>query len=1146
MRKLGHFLSGMVLLAAPLAAQTITASLEGIATDATGAAVPGAAVSVINTATGATYDAETGPSGRFLITSLQPGGPYSVSMEAEGFKRVERTGIMLVVEQAARIGFSLEVGAVSETIEVTGQVPLLETTTSSMGQLVDNTSVSNLPLNSRNPFSLALLVPGVIGWVGDNFNNARIAVNGGRPGTNEILVDGVPSSPPLVNPIQGFTVLPSVDSVQEFKVQTNNFSAEFGRSGGGVINMIYKSGTNEFHGSLFEFLRNSKMDSNNFFANRSGVPLGSYKRNQFGATVMGPISIPKLYNGKNRSFFLFAYEGLRERSAANQQTTVPTALQRAGDFSQTFNGGGQLVQIFDPTTTVQSGSVRSREAFVGNLIPASRVNPVSRNLMGFYPQPNRQGDGAAGTNNWVSAGSAQVDINKWESKWDQVINDGNRFFLRVSRRKMLRNPTLFLPDEIAVANGGAFQPQDSIGAAFDYTWTVSPTLLLNVRGGLSRMLLSWRPHSFGFDPVSLGMPNYIREEADGIEFPGFRPTGYRTLGGGNPDFRRNAFETHPYSAHLTKILTNHSLKVGMELRALRVHNSEFGQMVGRYIFGRAPTQGPDPTRASNAAGDGLASMLIGLGTSGTFTKNFKSVSTQSLYVAGYVADDWKVSNKLTLNLGLRWDLDTPRVERYNRSSYFNPDAAHPLAGPSGISDLRGGLEFVGIEGRSRRWVPADYNNFAPRVGFAYQAIQKLVVRSGYGLFYTPGYTGASGGGDTGWRSDTPYVGMIGVEPNDYIDDPFPDGFIPQLGSALGLLTNVGANPGAVWLDTKIPHMHQWNFNIQYQLPGNFSVEAAYTGSRSLHIDNGTINMNQLTREQLKLGSALLDRVDNPFFGLIDVGVLSNATVPRRYLLQTFPQFTAVSRQRACCGSSTYHSFQFKLQKRFSNGLSVLTSYTKAKLLDTWTGSFQVGAGSALQNIYDMPGEWSLGGNDIAQRFVTSYVYELPFGRNRRFGGKWNRTVDAIAGGWQVNGIITISGGYPLRLTTSNTSQSFSRVLRPNNNGTSAELSGPVNERLEEFFDTSVFSQPEPYSFGDTGRYLPDVRAPGVATWDFSLFKNFTLTEKTRLQVRAEFFNFTNTPNFRAPNTSFNSNQFGRITSQANIPRQTQLGLKLLF
>ncbi|MCP5117081.1 MAG: hypothetical protein GY953_40165, partial [bacterium] len=485
-------------------------------------------------------------------------------------------------------------------------------------------------------------------------------------------------------------------------------------------------------------------------------------------------------------------------------------------------------------------------------------------------------------------------------------------------------------------------------------------------------------------------------------------------------------------------------------------------------------------------------------------------------------------------------------ERFNRGSYFNPDATHPLAGPSGISGLRGGLEFVGIEGRSRRWVPADYNNFAPRLGFAYQATSKLVLRAGYGLFYTPGYTSASGGGDTGWVSNTAYQGMIGVEPNDYIDDPFPDGFLPKSGNTLGLMTNVGANPAAVWADTKIPMMHEWNFNIQYQLPGNVSVEAAYAGSRSLRIDNGGTNMNQLTTEQLKLGSALLDKVDNPFFGLIDVGTLSKPTVPRKFLLQQFPQYTAVSRQRTCCGSSTYHAFRLKVQKRFSNGMSLLMSYTNAKLLDTWGGSFVIGTGSSLQNIYDMKNEWSLAANDIAQRFVMSYVYDLPFGRGRRYGGGWNRPMDAILGGWQLNGILSLNSGYPLRMTTSNTSQSFSSTLRPNNNGQSAKLSGRIQGRLDEYFNTGVFSQPEPYTFGNTGRYLPDVRRPRVSNWDFSLFKNFNVTEKMALQFRAEFFNFTNSPNFGTPNMSFNSNQFGRITSQSNIPRQTQLGLKLLF
>ena len=368
-----------------------------------------------------------------------------------------------------------------------------------------------------------------------------------------------------------------------------------------------------------------------------------------------------------------------------------------------------------------------------------------------------------------------------------------------------------------------------MGAPYDYTWTVSPTILLNFRTGVSRMHLPWRPYSFGFDPVAnLGMPSYIRELGDGIEFPGFSPTGYRKLGDGGPNFRRNSSETHPYSAHATKILSKHSIKFGGEWRFLQVHNSEYGRMNGTFNFGKAPTQGPDPTPASNAAGDGLASMLLGYG-GGTFTKAFKGVSSSNRYYALYVNGNYKPTSKLTLNLGLRWAVDSARTARHNRMNWFNPDVASPLAGPAGLPNLMGGFVFVGFDGVKRAQFDTDYNNFAPRAGLAYQATQRLVLRFAYGLLYAPSKMGAGGSGcNLSYRTDTEFLGMIGVCPNHTIDDPYPDGLIPDLGSALGQLTGVGGNVNAYWQDTKIPMMHVWNFNLQYQHPCDMSIEAALT------------------------------------------------------------------------------------------------------------------------------------------------------------------------------------------------------------------------------------------------------------------------------------------------------------------------------
>ncbi|MBL8221286.1 MAG: TonB-dependent receptor, partial [Bryobacterales bacterium] len=749
-------LTAISLLTPPAHAQTITASLEGIVTDPTNAVIVGAKVRVVSAATNAVIALETDSNGRFLAPSLPPGA-YQLIVEASGFKKAERTGIALQVNQAARLELQLELGAATETVSVNATAPLLEANSAALGQVVSNQSIVNLPLNQRNPFALVFLVPGVVGSVGFNFNNANISINGGRPGSNEILADGIPSAPPLVNPIQGYSVFPSVDAVQEFKVQTNSYSAEFGRSGGGVINLVFKSGTNQLHGSVFEFLRNSKLDANDFFANSRGVPLPSFKRNQFGASAGGPVYLGKLYDGRNRTFFHFTYEGLRQGQLQNQVTTVPTALQRAGNFSQTLNAAGQQVIIFDPTTTTPSGTGFVRQPFAGNIIPTARLDPVGAAAARFYPQPNGPGNANSGTNNFAASGKSVVNINQFDVKGDEILNDYHRLFFRYSRRRLSPAPPDYFPADVLVAQGGSFQPQHYNNAAFDYTWSAAPTTLLNFRYGLGRTAFFYRPRSDGFNPSQLGFPNYIAANSDRIMFPGFASQGYVNLGnGGAGDFSNAAFETHIAGASATKVLTSHTLKMGYEARMLRVNTLQAGASTGNHSFTRAFTQGPNPNQATAIAGDGVASLLVGLG-SGTFTQKFKDVATTSTYHAIYFADDYKVTRRLTLNLGMRYELQVPRTERYNRLNVFNPLVRSPLAGPSGLAGLTGGLEFVGLDGRGRRQYETQRTNLAPRFGFAYELNRATVIRGGYGIFFAPSMRSAAGTvSNTGYRSDSSY------------------------------------------------------------------------------------------------------------------------------------------------------------------------------------------------------------------------------------------------------------------------------------------------------------------------------------------------------------------------------------------------------
>ncbi|MGH9719352.1 MAG: TonB-dependent receptor, partial [Bryobacteraceae bacterium] len=601
----------------------------------------------------------------------------------------------------------------------------------------------------------------------------------------------------------------------------------------------------------------------------------------------------------------------------------------------------------------------------------------------------------------------------------------------------------------------------------------------------------------------------------------------------------------------TKVLTAHTLKFGAEARLVRVNNTEAGNAAGNFTFARNLTQGPNANVASAAAGDAIASLLLGLG-GGTYTKGFKGVSTQSTYWGFYFGDDWKATRRLTLNLGIRYEFEPPRTERYDRVNVFNPSVPSPLAGPAGIPNLVGGLQFAGVEGRSRRQFPIDSNNIAPRFGFAYPLRQSTVIRGGYGIFYVPSYRAAGGTvGNFGYRSDTPYVGTLdGVRPNNYLRNPFPDGFAPISGNSEGLLTGIGSAISAtIDTDYVVPYTQNWSLNVQQQLPGQLLIEVGYVGNRGTHLTRtgeGNYNLNQLTPEQLTLGTQLQQGVPNPFRGRIPSGPLAGATVPRGLLLVAFPQFSSVSEMYGTGAASNYHSFQMRVEKRFAAGLSFLLSYTFAKQIDDYSIISNVGRNAVQQNIYDRAADRSISANDIAQRTVFSAVYELPFGRGRAFGAGWSGFVNAVLGGWQTNGILTLQGGQPLAIATQNTSGSFSNSLRPNNNGQSAKLEGSVHSRLNRYFNTSVFSQPAPFTFGNTGRTLPDARGPGSNSIDLSLFKNFRVTERASVQFRAEAFNFTNTPNFGLPNQNLNNQQFGIINGQANGPRQIQFGLKILF
>ena len=827
-----------------------------------------------------------------------------------------------------------------------------------------------------------------------------------------------------------------------------------------------------------------------------------------------------------------SYEGLRERSADSRIFTVPTALERAGNFSSTLVPNGSLIRIFDPfSTRANPAGGFIRDQFPGNQIPASRFDPVAVNSIKYFPVSNTSSNAVTNQNNYANQGSAGVNLDQMDVRVDHVINGRQRVFGRYSKRNTESVPAIIFPKDITIAEGRVIESDNVHGAVADYTNTISANTIFNARLGFARTLYLFDNQGIGFSPSTLGLPKTIDQALDAQIFPRIAPGGYVSLGGSGQ--RHNAFNSNTALANMTRIVGGHTFKVGFEGRLHRVGVAEFDNQ-GVFGFSATMTQGPNPNTASATAGNGWASLLLGAGSSGNnLIQNFKNVATQNMYAAWYFQDDWRVTSKLTLNLGIRYDFDTPRTERYNRTNYFDPDVASPLG-----NGARGGLQFVGVGSNGRHQYNWDRNNLAPRLGLAYQVDSKTVVRLGYANIFGQSHQAAHGTiGTTGWRIDSPWVSSLdGITPFNLFSNPYPEGFRPLPGASQGLLTGTGGNLEAVIRETPSPLSMQWNVNLQRQFPGQILLESAYVGTRGLQLHTGATS-NQLSPEYLALGAQLNQLVDNPFFGKINTGTIANQRVARGQLLRPFPQFATIGIVYLAGASSTYHSWQNTLSKRFSKGLTFEGSYTWSKLIDNNT---------THQNAYDVFKDRSLSDLDIAHRFVMSWVYELPFGRGRKLGSNSSRAVDMALGGWQVNGFVTLQSGTPISMSASNTSGLFAANTLPNNNGTSGKLAGKVHERLDAYFNKAVYGQPAAFTFGNLATRVPDIRVDGVRNFDLSLFKDFPIVERVRVQFRAEFLNAFNTPRFGGPNTSVTSSAFGVIASQANAPRQIQFGLKVLW
>lgn len=1133
--------------------QQQTAELTGTVTDASGAAVAGATVAVVNASRGIKATVVSDSHGNYIVPLLPPAEGYTVTVSHEGYKASVRNNLTLQVAQVASVDFKLDLGDVNQAVTVTAAEPLLDTQTSSLGQVITGQTVEALPLNGRSSFRLIQLTPGVTfnrsayGQFGDVPVNTtwdtNFSINGGRTQSNEILIDGVPSSTGFFDQI---TTLPTVDDTQEFKVQSNNLSAEYGRYSGGAINITTKSGTNSYHGNVFEFIRNSALDANNFFNKAAGKPNPSFQMNQFGGTFGGPLTIPGLYHGHDRTFFFVDYQGTRRIQGHTFIGTVPTALERAGDFSQTKNANGDLVKIFNPFTTTNG----TRTQFAGNIIPANMLDPVAQKILAYYPDPNLPGDANTHVNNYISNAPIRLSQDLGSLRIDQNVTNKYHLFGRYAYSKTsLTQPNTFgnIADRSGAVGTTLFRNQSF---AFDNTYAFSPSLLLTVNYGFARWYQARQTLSYGFDNATLGFPDSLVKAIGIPMFPAINITGYTGLA--NQSYLNNGNDSHALLISLTKIIGRHDIIVGVDGRLHRINFFNVQNSGGSYSFAVAQTQGPVATKATTTAGNAFASFLLGAGSSGNMPLG-SGVELQNLYGAIYVQDNIRMSEKLTVNLGLRYDGESPYVDRRNQLNYFDPNVPSPAANPS-FPELTGGLVFATKDGTPRNVYTRQHNNVAPRVGFSYSATNQIVLRGGFGISYAPLEVSSNAVGfspSLGYASSTAWntSNDRGLTPANLLRDPFPQGLVQPTGNSEGAATQLGQSIDVWYKNPPTPYAIQWNADVQQQFPGALLFDLGYAGSRGVHL-TGIFERNQLDPKYLSLGTDLTTQVPNPFAPYVSIGALSNPKVSKQQLLLPFPQFLSVQEVNNPYGESSYHSLQTKLVKRPAHGVSFLVSYTWSKLISNANAQdAPIGPtdNTSVQNYYDLRAERSVSEFDVPHSLVVNTVVQLPFGQGERFLGGIGNAANKFIGGWKASAIWTEQSGFPLILNTSVAGGGNRVNLVP---GVDPVIHGKRSniDRVKEWFNTDAFVTPDPYHFGTVRRTFTQVRGPGVQNVDASLSKNTTFFDRLNTEFRAEFFNVTNTPHFAMPNMGRQTAGFGRITAVNNTPppRQIQFALKISF
>lgn len=1126
-------------------AQEFRATLGGRVTDPAGAGVTGADITVKNVATAQVTTTKSGDDGAYQVSFLQP-GKYVVTAEKPGFKKAIREGISLEVAERAVVDMQMAVGDVTQSVTVAADAEALETESADRGLTLESARVLDAPLQGRNPFSEAWSSPGVIQNAStqrlrpfDIAGSSSMAIDGGRPSTNEVLVDGISS----LFQASSVSYVPTAEAVSEFKVQTTNFDAQYGWTLGGVINMITKSGTNQFHGSAFEFLQNTHLDANTFNNNLNGVPRQSSHINTFGGDIGGPIK-------KDKLFFTYTFEDIRQVIPDPFATSVPSALQKQGNFSQTYyardSSGNPLVQtIYDPFSTTAS---LTRTPFSGNIIPTSRLDPVAVKVFSYVPLGNVPGDPLTGLNNLTNNGSTRKFTDFFPENTGRVdynINQSTRLFVRYSRNALQEERSFHYSTNSAInpADTGQNNPftRENHNATVQFTKTLSPTTVLDLRAGLERFKSeSGDQQGAGVGPSTLGFsPAFVSQAANW--FPRFSWASYEGAGA-QPTYVSPVAQTNSFQAALAKSVGRMNMKFGGEFRLIRSYSQQPGYNAGNFTFDQTFT-GANPNLIQSSSGNALASFLLGTPQSG-FIQVASQPARQERLFSLYFQDDIRLTEKLKINLGLRWDYLGPLTDRFNELSRgFAATTLNPIS-PSNFP-VYGGVLFAGANGNPRGIFDPSWGNLGPRFGVAYQLDQHTVLRGGYALIY--GQTFYDPGNAPGFTQQTNMVTSIQAGlPANTLDNPFPTGILQPAGSSLGLLTALGqtysfADPAG----GAPPYVHQFSFEIQRELAHDFLVSAGYIGSRSARIAVSQ-QLNALSANNLALGpTALSANVANPFAGKLPGTSLNGATIQEQQYLAPYPEFllNGITENFRPIGKSSYNSVQFLVTKRFSYGLSFSVAYTISKQIDQ----------TNFANPQDTRLERVIAAWDIPQNLQINFLYQLPFGTGKRYGANLASPVRYVISGWELSTLTRLQEGMPMSfpggaaptgLNPALPSPSYTEWF---NTCTQLANGSPQNCHSGE---QPAWTIRQPDTLQLWSSRLASVRLPGIHNVDFSLIKHNRITERFDLMIRADFINGFNSPQFfSGPITTVTSGNFGRISGamdQSNLPRFIQLSMKLNF